>query len=273
MRRNSRTTLIVVVALGIGACTRAPESSAQARAVREALHDELSSVALKNCAFKRYGGANDGGYLLCENLLTGTQAAYSYGIGGEDNWGCQVSRELGVTVHQYDCFTRARPTCENGRFQFHDECVGATRETNDSREFDTIAAQVAANGDAGKRLLVKMDVEGAEWSALAATPDGLLDSIDQLAMELHGTDESRIVDVIRRLKTKFYLVNLHFNNWSCTPDTDPLPAPAYQVLWVNKRVGVLDPAGTPPDPAIPPNAPDNPKGPDCQLTAFFRRHG
>ena len=48
--------------------------------------------------------------------------------------------------------------------------------------------------------------------------------------------------MLRKLKRNFYLVNLHFNNWSCTPKAAPLPAWAYQVLWVNKRIGVLDPA-------------------------------
>src|SRR5688572_24545441 len=128
-----------------------------------------------------------------------------------------------------------RPLCEGGRFVFHNQCVGGTRETIESRPFDTIAAQIAGNGDAGKRLLVKIDVEGAEWDALFATPDDVLDTIDQMAMELHGTNESRFVELIRRLKTRFYLVNLHFNNWACTPDTAPLAADVFQVLWVNKR--------------------------------------
>jgi len=47
--------------------------------------------------------------------------------------------------------------------------------------------------------------------------------------------------VLRKLKRHFYLVNLHFNNWSCTTNAAPLPALAYQTHCVNKRIGVLDP--------------------------------
>lgn len=256
--------MAVAIAVSTVACSRAANADRQ-RAVRQALHDELRVVALKNCTLKRYGSEHDGGYLLCENLLPGTQSAYSYGIGGEDNWGCAVSRRLGITVHQYDCFTPTRPLCEGGRFAFHEQCVGAAREAAGPRTFDTIAAQIAANGDAGKRLLMKIDVEGAEWDALAATPNEVLDGIDQMAMELHGVHESRFVELVRRLKTKFHLVNLHFNNWSCTADTHPLPAPVFQVLWVNKRVGILDPTASPPLGTSPPNAPDNANGRDCQL--------
>src|SRR5436190_10660758 len=152
------------------------EKRVRERSVREALLTELRTVTLKNCTLKRYGSAHDGGYLMCANLLEGVQAGYSYGIGSEDSWGCEVSRQFGVTVHQYDCFTEKRPRCEGGRFVFHEECVGARPERIESHRFDAIAAQVAANGDAGKRLLMKIDVEGAEWEALLATPDAVLDT-------------------------------------------------------------------------------------------------
>ena len=88
-------------------------------------------------------------------------------------------------------------------------------------------------------------------------------------MELHGTDEARFVDVVRRLKRQFYLVNLHFNNNGCLPDIAPFPAFAFQVLWVNKRVGIVDPAAPSPGPMSPLNAPDRPDSPDCQLTRPF----
>src|SRR5262252_8751933 len=67
-------------------------------------------------------------------------------------------------------------------------------------------------------------------------------AVSQIAVEMHGFDDPKIVEVIRKLKQNFYLVNLHFNNWSCTWKAAPLPAWAYQTHWVNKRIGVLDPA-------------------------------
>ena len=263
-QRRLMALVVLVAAAGV-AYLLVSRADDRQRAVREALRDELRTVTLANCTLKRYGSDHDGGYLLCENLVARAESAYSYGIATEDNWGCDVSRQLDVAVHQYDCFTPHRPACGGGRFVFHDECIGPTRTTVEARRFDTLAAQIAANGDAGRRLLVKMDVEGAEWESLRATPDAVLDTIDQFAMELHGTDETSL-EVVRRLKERFYLVNLHFNNWACTTEAAPLPAPAYQVLWVNKRIAVLDAAGPSPATSSPANAPDNPNGPDCQLT-------
>lgn len=267
MLNASRKVIAIVALVLIGGTALGVYLTRQRaeRAIREALLDELTTVTLSNCDLTRYGGEHDGGYVLCGNLVEGVQAAYSYGIETEDNWGCQVAREQGVTTHQYDCFTEHRPTCDGGTVAFHDECVGPKAETIDGNAFDSIPGQIAKNGDTGKRLLVKMDIEGAEWDSLLATPDSVLATIDQLPMELHGTDEARFLEVVRRLKRQFYLVNLHFNNYACSPDSAPLPAPAYQVLFVNKRLGVLDPNGPSPAPMSPANRSDNPNGPECQL--------
>ena len=89
---------------------------------------------------------------------------------------------------------------------------------------------------------------GPSSSQLLATPDRVLDRMDQLAMEIHGADE-RFLALVRKLKRTFHLVHLHYNNQACSPRYRPLPAWAYQVLFVNKRIGVRDP--TRPAPTLP----------------------
>jgi hypothetical protein len=259
--------VVVLVAAAVFAISDVARRST-ARRLREAILAELQPVVLKNCTFKRFGSANDGGYLMCENLIEPLAAAYSYGVGPNDDWGCEVSRRYHVPVYQYDCFDPARPTCDGGTFVFHNECVGDRTGYRGSHFFDTLENQIRKNGDppqADRRLIIKMDIEGGEWDSLLAAPDELLASIPQIAMEMHGFDDPKIVEVLRKLKKNFYLVNLHFNNWSCTPKAAPLPAWAYQVHWVNKRIGVPDPAAPFPAPMSPLNAPDSPTWPDCQL--------
>jgi len=266
--------VLSLVALASSACQSPPASPVppEPRQIRQALLDELRPVTLKNCTLKRFGSANDGGYLMCENLIAGFESAYSYGIDIEDNWGCEVSREFAVRVHQYDCFTPHRPRCDGAPPVFHNECIGAETESVDSRPFDTLTNQIAKNGDGGKRLIVKMDVEGAEWDSLLATPDAVLSRIDQMPMELHGVNEPRFLELVRKLKRTFYLVSLHFNNHACAADADPLPAWAYQVLFVNKRLGVPEPSLPARVPGSAPDAPDDPAAPDCQLqTSVTRR--
>jgi hypothetical protein len=265
MRRSPVLLVIVLLAVCAGAYgSWKLWQRAQRRAVRAAMLEELAPVSLKNCTLKRYGGPNDGGYLMCENLIE-VQSAYSYGISTEDTWGCQVANQFEIPIHQYDCFTEHRPACDGATFVFHDECVGPRTDTIEGRLFDSVTNQLAKNGDTDKRILLKIDVEGAEWDSLMELSAEALARIDQMPMEMHGNDEQRFLDLVRRLKETFYPVNLNFNNYSCDRERyEPMPAWAYQVLWVNKRLGIVDTAVTPPAPRHPLNAPDGPALPDCR---------
>jgi hypothetical protein len=240
-------------------------------AMRRALFEALEPVALANCELKRFGETNDGGYLLCANLLKGVRAGYSYGISGYDKWGCDVSTALKVPVHQYDCFNTTQPLCPTGQTSFHAECIAETTRTVEGRPFDTLENQLARNGHAAARIALKMDVEGAEWASLLEASEETLNRIDQLAIEFHwvaDADDRYVHDekhlaVITRLKQFFWIAHVHHNNAGCVDRLKPFPSWAYEVLFVSKRLGVVDPArkATIPHPL---DAPNNPNFPDCQ---------
>jgi hypothetical protein len=242
--------------------------------LRQRLFDMLQPVALTNCELERFGEAHDGGYLMCGNLLSGVQSAYSYGIGGYDKWGCDISRTLDLTVHQYDCFNTAQPWCFIGDTVFHAECVGETTDTVHGRLFDTLQNQLARNGDSSGRIVMKMDVEGAEWDSLLSAPDEILARVDQMAVEFHWMEDTnhrweqadRYVRVVQRLRQFFEIAHIHFNNASCIGDLGPFPAWAYEVLFVSKRLAVVDPSLTSGG-LHPLDAPNNPSLADCQPTA------
>src|SRR5512132_3853503 len=158
---------------------RRTEASRKVQA-RTELFAEIQPVNVTNCELKRFGEPHDGGYPLCANLLGAIKAGYSYGISGYDGWGCDVSRQLHITVHQYDCFDLREPSCPGGSTVFHAECIGPTRSTEDGRPFDTLANQFVRNGHAATPLVMKIDVEGAEWDSFLLAPDSALSQIDQL---------------------------------------------------------------------------------------------
>jgi hypothetical protein len=258
--------LFVVLALAIGSGCRffpLPDPAVKQAANRQALFGMLQPVKLKNCEFERIGDANDGGYVMCKNLMSRAESLYSYGIAGTDHWGCTLSARLDKPVHQYDCFDLNRPPCAGGTPVFHEECVGEKKVIKDGRPFDTVTAHLERNGDTGKRLLMKMDVEGSEWPSFLEMPESTLRQIDQLSVEFHGVEEELFVDVMMKLRRTFHVINVHYNNWTCHPDTAPLPATTYEVLFVNKDVGVVDEAAR----AVFPNpldAPNTTSRPDCQ---------
>ncbi len=273
---------LTICALGVGTA-RWLKASAEVtdEEVRRHLFAELRPVSLSNCQLERFGEAHDGGYLMCGNLLGAVKSAYSYGIAGYDKWGCDISTRLGVEVHEYDCFDPRRPSCAGGKLRFHDECVAGRRYVEDGRLFDTLSNQTARNGDGGRIAVMKIDVEGAEWDSFLQTPEAVLDRMDQIAVEFHGTNR-RALAVVRMLKKRFYVAHLHFNNagtgaLKCGSGFEPFPAGAYEVLLVNRRIGkaasrfgpflaglrtvlALEP---PPLPSSPLDAPNFPNLPDC----------
>jgi hypothetical protein len=238
---------------------------------RQRLFDMLRPVALSNCQLERFGEAHDGGYLMCANLLDKVRSGYSYGISGYDKWGCDISTRLNLTVHQYDCFDTTAPACPAGRTVFHAECVGDAKQTTDGRTFDTIENQLASNGDRSTRIVLKIDVEGAEWASFLALPDDVLEHIDQMSVEFHWlrdeqlqwleTDRYRLV--MQRLTQVFQVAHVHFNNAGCAPGLEPFPTWAYEVLFVSKRLAVVDPSRTVSG-LHPLDALNNPSLPDCQ---------
>ena len=90
--------IVVFAVLGVVARnrTKAYQARQAAAAVvdqRRAYFEMLQPVALTNCELERFGEPNDGGYLMCGNLLGEVQSGYSYGISGYDGWGCDVSKK------------------------------------------------------------------------------------------------------------------------------------------------------------------------------------
>ncbi len=268
-RRRRRLLVLVLlavvvvgaVAVGLRHGHVAPMTAAE---VREALLAELQPVDIPNCRPERFGEPHDGGYVMCANLLESVKAGYSYGISGYDQWGCDVARRLGVRVHQYDCFNLEKPTCAGGVTVFHAECIAPSRSVDEAgRVFDTFESQFARNGDGAKHVVVKIDVEGAEWQTFLDTPPEVFDRIDQLVVEFHGVDREHYLAAVRRLKQFFLVGNLHINNYACAPGLDPFPAWAYEVLFVSRRVAA---AGEPRPPGPHPlDAPNKPTAADCQL--------
>jgi hypothetical protein len=268
---KSRALALLLIAAGIpaGASGLRAGQDTRERQMRAAILSAVRPVVVENCTLARMGSANDGGYLMCANLAEHVRAAYSYGVGPNDEWGCEVSTRYRVPVHQYDCFDPARPRCGTGRFVFHNECVADRRYTTEGRAFDTLSNQIATNGHRDTRLLMKIDVEGAEWDTLLATPDDVLARIDQMPMELHlpkrdfGADGTKFLGALDKLARHFVVANLHFNNNTCAAQADPLPAWVFQVLLVNRRLALVKPGAARPT-ISPLNAPDNPTKPDCQ---------
>ena len=253
---------------------------------KEFFYKYLRPVIISNCKLERLGRVHDGGYISCHLDIDYPEAAFSYGIGGRDSWGCNVANKYRIPVYQYDPFDLRRPPCNRRHKVYpsliHFKPIGIAGETYtdpNGLKFETFTDSLK-EVKVKNKVLVKMDIEGNEWLSLKKLlDDGSYQHISQLLLEIHQLftyDINRanlIKSVLKQLYEKFYIVHLHSNNYSCDARMPGIPASVIEVTYVNRNLSRLKVKPN----KIPefPNKLDSPNDSnraDCPIdsTIFFR---
>lgn len=187
--------------------------------------------------FQRFGERDDGGYLLCMDDLQaqpnqgarGLKAAISMGIADHDRWTLDVVSALQVPVYQSDCTVKAAPSCKDCHFQ--PKCLSQEKASKsvvnipevynfEAHRTWTMPEALKANGlehTADRSLLLKMDIEGREWSVFEAASDAWLQKFQQIILEVHflklvHMHPHYLASMQRLLKNGFLVAHLHGNN-------------------------------------------------------------
>jgi hypothetical protein len=177
----------------------------------------LRPYELPGQQLNRIGGANGGGYLMSPDL-TNVVGAVSIGVGPDVSWDVDVARH-GVKVVMFDPTVRRLPAkVPNGVFHR----IGVSGRVDARSRFRPLKELVAIAGfPGGADLLLKMDVEGAEWSAISSLEDDELAAYRQVVVEMHDfsrlADPARSAEVLRTLRmlaVGHVPVHIHANNYS-----------------------------------------------------------
>lgn len=151
----------------------------------------------------RIGGAHDGGYVMHNDFSV--RGAISVGVGRDVSWDAGMV-DRGVSVDAFDHTVRGLPERVRG-ITFHKVGLGAGPNCISLKEMARITT-----GDAD--TIVKIDIEGAEWSALANSDFG---QFTQVLLELHQLDLVAVDDRPQRLLQRLYEthlpVHVHANNY------------------------------------------------------------
>ena len=161
----------------------------------------------------RIGGATDGGYVMAEPVAA--SGAISIGVGWDVSWDQDIGSR-GIPVAMFDHTVRKAPAHVPGG-TFHRIGIGPTHGPK-IRPLDQL---VSTAGFAGRDdLLLKMDVEGAEWLALTQPTSANLQPFTQIALELHGIAGLKdpraaqgILATIEHLGETHYPIHAHANNY------------------------------------------------------------
>ena len=168
--------------------------------------------------------------------------AVSIGIGDDVTWDLAVAAQ-GASVHMFDHTVHWPSNGGVPRGTYAPLGVGAANPGG--------IPENAANPHGDRRCLVrrapaylKMDVEGAEWSSLAACRPGLLGAFDQIVMELHDLDRLLDADsgsevltaLAARSPTSTCPIHIHANNYARVVRFGTYWFPkAVEVSWVHRR--------------------------------------
>jgi len=175
--------------------------------------------------FKRFGEANDGGYLMCmDGLQEGVGAAYSLGVEQHDKWSADVVSTLGITVNQFDCTVEV-PASDCAGCKFFKKCIVSADGENpvpghedEGWSLKQALKETSQESAADGSLLMKMDIESSEWPIFASEPPEVLRKFGELIVEFHGLEhEWRHDEYLKAMKhisaAGFKVAHLHGNNY------------------------------------------------------------
>lgn len=198
----------------------------------------------------------------------------NFGIRDDDVFGCDLSSLIKVPNYQYDCTTNIPQLCHtnNNLNSFEMVCGGEMTEKTSLYSFASLEDVIKNKKLVGKRIFLKIDIEGGEYEAFRYLPTDYLDYFDQITMEAHfGSIYPEMwghLDMFKSLAEKFISVNYHINNNACFgPDImqyRAMPALAFEVTLINKKLITVH-SQTRSFKQHPLNTPNNPKVPDCQI--------
>ncbi|GHT05555.1 hypothetical protein FACS189423_09840 [Bacteroidia bacterium] len=236
---------------------------------------QISSNSLKSIApiqvddLIRIGRKRDGGYILSQRQFDKTKAILSFGISTdwsfESSFGKQKKEDIAIYAYDYSvsptsylrnignvflhpsilnlktaiksipCIFTFNPffNAQKKRF-FFKKYVGTT----DNEQYISVPQIFKENLSDQENLsiLVKMDVEGAEWEILPAFKP-YYSLINGFAIEFHyrAVDSPLFKKTIADLSSDFYIAHVHANNGGGYLPNTSMPA-LLEITFINKKL-------------------------------------
>lgn len=160
---------------------------------------------------RRFGEKADGGYVINEIAITGSQCLFTYGVGGTKVFEEDYVKATGNKAYLFD-HTTGWPEFDVDNIKFTKEGLGVGDKCKMFKDhYDEYAN--------GKTVLLKIDVENAEYEYFLNEDMNFLGRVcSGIILELHYIHEpmKRMVGtkILKDLSQNFYLTHIHGNNWA-----------------------------------------------------------
>ena len=175
----------------------------------------------------RIGKEGNGSYMLLDDFNQDMHV-YSFGIDVNTTFDEDIiarTRKAYLYDHTISGIAFSHPDVTF----FRTGISGIDEPQNDKMSLETL---VRNNGDYDSdNLLLKMDVEGAEWEAIKSAPDELMGRFRQIAIEFHEmTDPAKkdlTLEVLRKLNRTHDLVYINSTNSKPLEKAGDIVIPSY----------------------------------------------
>jgi FkbM family methyltransferase len=217
----------------------------------------------------RIGSANDGGYVI-PDLLESLDYAFCAGVADNSDFEYDLA-DSGISVFMID-FSVEAPARNHKLFQFSRFALApSTRGTS----FISLEDWVNQSKAASSNMLLKMDIEGAEWRVLDETPDRVLARFEVIVVEFHWFECVKdlwafglVQSVLNRLLDGFDLVHVHGNNFARNLSMFGLSLPEVtELTFLRKRTGNIPTKPLSWDPGL--DRPNDRNAPEIKLDEFW----
>lgn len=189
-------------------------------------------------SFIRIGRNYDGGYVMVDDFSK-CEAAYSFGISDDVSWDLDIAKR-GIDVFLYDHTIEKLPI-QNDNFHFFKTGVCGT--SGENTNLKTLEEILTENGHiANKNLILKIDIEGAEWEVFSKTPSETIENFAQIVVEFHGVNSvhdghkfNTMLGVFEKLNKTHQVVHVHANNYGSYDIIGGVPLPiSFEITYLRK---------------------------------------
>ncbi len=184
----------------------------------------------------RIGRMNDGGYVMLDDFHAGMNA-YSFGICDDVSWDKEMADRYEINIFMYDHTISKLPEYHK---KFHYFKAGISGKDDFANQVFSMETLLKNNGDAeNKNLILKMDVEGAEYDFLENTSSAIINNFKQMVFELHNItkleNRDKIKKALEKLNETHQAVWVHGNNCNYAEyENDMIVPNTIEVLYLNK---------------------------------------
>ena len=161
------------------------------------------------------GEKKDGSYILL-NDFKNIKIAYSFGIGKNIQFDKYLA-DKGIDVYMYDHTIHSLPF---NNTKFHWKKIGMTGQKNKANKYLKSLKEliIENNHSSEENMILKIDIEFAEWESLRDLPSKILSQFKYILIEYHF-NEDRVINqtllyynVLKKLYDTHQVFYLHCNN-------------------------------------------------------------